>query len=151
MILTTPYIRIQAICNTEYTYKADLELMNITELVTQVIKRNPQSPMSVKFQSAQFIKPLIGTYRVTELNKNSNFQKRKYYESKKYCPLWINDLRSINWIILIMFGLELSFTDLPSPVVTHIISIITVILELSVNNDRYVNLIQIRKNIKFWF
>ncbi len=148
MILTTPYIRFQAICNTDYTYKADLELMNITELVTQVIKRNPQSPMSVKFQSAQFIKPLIGTYRVTELNKNSNFQKRKYYESKST----VFGLTIYGILIessLIMFGLELSFTDLPSPVVTHIISIITVILELSVNNDRYVNLIQIRKNIKF--
>mgnify|MGYP001029738714 CR=1 FL=1 len=52
--------RIQLICNGEYTYKADLELMNITELVTQVIKRNSQSPMSTKFQSGQFIKPLIG-------------------------------------------------------------------------------------------
>jgi hypothetical protein len=66
--------RFQATCNSEYTYKADLELMNITELVTQVIKRNPQSSMSTKFQSAQFIKPLIGTFKARVYSK---FQKRK--------------------------------------------------------------------------
>lgn len=46
-----------------------------------------------------------------------------------------------------MFILELSFADLPSPVIAHIISIITVILELSVNSDRYVIYIDIEFRI----
>lgn len=55
--------------------------MNITELVTQVIKRNAQSPMSTKFQSAPFIRPLIGTsirkieFKLEFTEKGNNFRK----------------------------------------------------------------------------